>query len=86
MLLGGLICTWLKPFLTIPIFFAWLSITVAVSNSGSPKGLLPYSDAFRLIECNTWQTLLICVGCRPVKTIKTADVAAALLKQDLFAQ
>ena len=57
----------------------------SVCNPDSVKALLPYSDAFRLIECNTWQTFLICIGCHPVKTIKTAYVAAALLKQDLFA-
>lgn len=62
-----------------------LALHHSVCNPGSLKALLPYSDAFRLIECNSWQTPLICVGCHPMKTIKTAHVAAALLKQDLFA-
>lgn len=49
-----------------------------VCNPCSVKALLSYSDAFRLIECNTWQTFLICVGCCPVETIKSAYAAAAL--------
>lgn len=58
----------------------------SICNPGSVKALLPFSDAFRLIECNTWQNFLICVGCHPKKAIKTAYVAVALLKKDIFAQ
>lgn len=56
----------------------------SVCNHSSLKTLLPYSNAFSLIECNK-QIFLICVGCHPMKTLKIAYVAAALLKQNLFA-
>lgn len=55
-----------------------VSVTLALY---SPSTLF---RLFRLIECNTWQTFLICVGCHPVQAMKAAEVAAALLKQDFF--
>lgn len=65
--------------LCLAVHYSDVSLTLALYRPSTLFRLL------RLIECNTWQAFLICVGCHPTQAIKTAEVAAALLKQDLFA-
>lgn len=65
--------------LCLAVHYSDVSVTLALYGPSTLFRLL------RLIECNTWQTFLICVGCHPMQAMKTAEVAAALLKQDLFA-